>query len=70
MQCIWTDLVGGATFIRPKHDNVGGSVGELFGVECLIVLEEFHICTTTFQTVLCKVSHSCTRKRGDTYSGA
>jgi hypothetical protein len=47
----WADLVGGAALIGAKHDDVGRSVGELFGVECLVVLEEFHVCTTTFKTI-------------------
>jgi hypothetical protein len=51
-----TDLVGSAAFIRPKHDDIGRSVGELFRMKRLVVLEEFHVCTPTFETVLRKVS--------------
>jgi hypothetical protein len=46
-----TDLVGSTAFIRAKHDDIGRSVGELFLMKCLVILEKFHVCTTTFQTI-------------------
>jgi hypothetical protein len=52
LHCFWTDLVGGTALVGAKHDDVGRSVGKLFSVECLVVLEEFHVCTTTFKTIL------------------
>ena len=66
----WTDLIGGATFVGPKHDHIGRSVGELFGVERLVVLEQLHVCATTFKAVLRQVSHSYSGKRTATYSEA
>jgi len=65
--CLWTDLVGGTALVGPKHDDVGRSVGELFGVERLVVLEEFHVCTTTFKTILRRVSQSHTSTVPATY---
>ena len=63
----WTDLVGGTALVGAKHDDVGRSVGELFGVERLVVLEEFHVCTTTFKTILRRVSQSHTSTGLATY---
>lgn len=63
----WTDLVGGTALVGAKHDDVGRSVGELFGVERLVVLEEFHVCTATFKTILRRVSQSRTTTLLATY---
>lgn len=43
-------LVGGATFVGTKHNDIGRSVGELFGLELLVVLKKFHVCATAFKT--------------------
>jgi hypothetical protein len=67
LHCFWTDLVGGTALVGAKHDDVGRSVGELFGVERLVVLEEFHVCATTFKTILRRVSQSRTSTVPATY---
>lgn len=46
------NLVGGAALVRAEHDDVGRGVGELFGVEGLVVLEELHVGTTTLEASL------------------
>ena len=44
-------LIRCATLVRAKHDNVGRRVGELFGVELLVVLEQLHVGSTTLQSI-------------------
>ena len=46
------DLVGGAALVGTEHDDVGRSVGELLGVEGLVVLEELHVGTTALEAGL------------------
>jgi hypothetical protein len=46
-----TDLVGSATFIGAKHDDIRRSVGELFLMKRLIILEKLHVRTAAFQTI-------------------
>lgn len=48
--CLWAlvvddqvNLVGGATLIRTKHDNIWGGVGELVLVESLVVSQTVSI---------------------------
>jgi hypothetical protein len=43
------DLIGGATLVGTEHDDVGGGVGELFGVEGAVILEELHVGTSTLK---------------------
>lgn len=45
-------LVGGTTFVRTKHDDIWGAVGELFGVKSLVVAQQLQVGTSTFQTIL------------------
>jgi hypothetical protein len=49
-------LVGSTALVRTEHDDVGGSVGELIGVERRVVLEKLHVRTTTLQTIYKYVS--------------
>jgi hypothetical protein len=67
LSCFSTDLIGSATFIGAKHDDIGRSVGELFRVERLVFLEKFHVCTTAFKTILPRVSRSRTRNGAATH---
>ena len=46
------DLVGGATLVGTEHDDVGRGVGELFGVEGAVILEELHVGTSTLKAGL------------------
>ena len=46
------DLVGGAALVGTEHDDVGRGVGELLGVEGLVVLEELHVGTTALEAGL------------------
>lgn len=50
-----TNLVRRAALVRPKHDYVGGCIGELLGSHARGVLEELHVGTTAFQA-RCNVS--------------
>jgi hypothetical protein len=50
-------LVGGTALVGAKHDDVRGAVGELLGVEGLVVLEELHVGSTALETVWGAVSH-------------
>jgi hypothetical protein len=43
------DLVGGAALVGTEHDDVGRGVGELFGVEGAVILEELHVGTSTLK---------------------
>lgn len=45
-------LVGGTTLVRTEHDHVGRSVGELLGMQLLVVLQQLHVGTAAFKTVL------------------
>ena len=51
-----TYLVGSTALVGTKHDDIGRRVRKFLGVESLIVLEELHISTTTFQSVYKHVS--------------
>lgn len=39
-------LVGSTALVGTEHDHVGSRVGELLGVELLVLLEELHVGTT------------------------
>lgn len=43
------DLVGGAALVGTEHNDVGRGVGELFGVEGAVILEELHVGTSTLK---------------------
>jgi hypothetical protein len=44
-------LVGGTALVGTKHNDVWGAVGELLGVEGLVVLEKLHVRTTALEAV-------------------
>lgn len=46
------DLVGSATLVWTEHDNVRRCVGEFGVCECLVLLEELHVCSTALKTAL------------------
>ena len=49
-----TNLVGGTTLVRAKHDDVGRGVGELLTMELLVLLEELHVSTTALKAICVK----------------
>ena len=46
-------LVGGTALVGTKHNHIGSGVGELLGVELLVLLEKLQVGTTANQSV-CK----------------
>jgi hypothetical protein len=45
-------LVGGAALVGAKHDDIGGGVGELLGLELLVVTKKLHVCTAALEALL------------------
>jgi len=45
------DLISGTALVRPEHDDVRRGIGELLGVESLVVLEKLHIRSTTLEVI-------------------
>jgi hypothetical protein len=54
-------LVGSTTLVGTEHDHVGSSVGELLGVELLVLLEELHVGTTANKGVFLWIGVSILR---------